>query len=178
MQGDDNVLEEDNVLIPQWHGETRDDGGQNIEEFGGTIEFMVFMDKSEEALIHGLPDHFAPWHKFSVELMEDVLQVVSLNGLLGVEELEELLNKLGSNIDLKAPDLYSFVDDELQEKLVNSLEMGPSGIDLIFLLNTSLRELEIGLLDVRERSENVLLNHCHDIIKVGDDQGNHCFLIL
>ena len=56
--------------------------------------------------------------------------------------------------------------------------MWPSWVDLIFLLHTGLRELEVGLLDIWERSENVFLNHGHHIVKVRNDQTYHCLLIL
>jgi len=46
--------------------------------------------------------------------------------------------------------------------------MWPSWVDLILLLDTGLGELKVGLLDIWERSEDVLFNHGHHIIKVGD----------
>ena len=47
--------------------------------------------------------------------------------------------------------------------------MRPSWINLILSLNTSLRELEIGLFHIWERSEDVLLDHGHYVIQVWDD---------
>lgn len=43
--------------------------------------------------------------------MQDVLEVVSLDGLLGVEELEELLNELHGDIDLELLHVDRFVDN-------------------------------------------------------------------
>jgi hypothetical protein len=45
--------------------------------------------------------------------MQDVLEVVSLKALLRVEELKEFLDKLGSDVDLEAFDIYGFVDNQL-----------------------------------------------------------------
>jgi len=45
MKWNDNVIKEDNVLIPEWNGETTDDTGQNVKELSSTIEFMGFMDQ-------------------------------------------------------------------------------------------------------------------------------------
>ena len=56
--------------------------------------------------------------------------------------------------------------------------MRPGGIDLILGLDTSLRKLKIGLLDVWQRPKDVLFNHGHDIIKVRNDETNDGLLIL
>lgn len=178
MERNDDGIEEDNVLIPEWHSETRDDTGQDVEQLGGTIEFVVLVDQSEEALVDGLSNHLSAGHKLGVELMKDVLEVVSLDGLLGVEELEELLHELDCNINLQLLDINRLVDDELQEEFVNTLQVRPGGVHLIFLLDTSLRELQVGLLDVGQRTEDVLLNHGHDIIQVRNDQRSDRLLIL
>ena len=58
VEWDDDILEEDHVLISQRDGESRDDTGKNIKKLSGTIEFMCFVDKTEEALIDSFPDHF------------------------------------------------------------------------------------------------------------------------
>lgn len=68
--------------------------------------------------------------------MQDVLQVVSLDGLFRIEQFEELLYKLWCNIDLEGFNVYGFIYDKLEEELVNSLEVGPGGVHFIFLLNT------------------------------------------
>jgi len=52
VEWDDNILEEDYVFISEWDSESTDDTGENVQQLSGTIEFMVFMDKSEEALVH------------------------------------------------------------------------------------------------------------------------------
>lgn len=56
-----------------------------------------------------------------VELVENVLEVVTLDRLLRVEKIEELLDELGSDEDLELLDLDRFVDNELQEELVDTL---------------------------------------------------------
>jgi len=56
--------------------------------------------------------------------------------------------------------------------------MGPGWLNLILGLHTSLGELEVGLFEVGKGSEDVLLDHGHYIVQVGDDKGNHCLLVL
>ena len=141
VQWDDDVLEKDHMLISQGHRESTDDTGQNIEELGGSIEFMVFVDQSKETLVYGLSDHLSSWNKLSVQLMKNVLEVVSLNGLLRIKKLEKLLDELWRDIDLEGSDLHCLVDDELEEEFVNSLEMRPCWVDFVLLLNACLREL-------------------------------------
>jgi hypothetical protein len=40
-----------------------------------------------------------------VQLVKDILEVVTLHAFLRVEKLQELLNELGSHKDLELPDL-------------------------------------------------------------------------
>lgn len=139
---------------------------------------MILVNQGVEALVDGLSNHLSPGDKLGVELVKDILEVVSLDALLGVEEFEEFLHEGGCNIDLETLDIASLIDDKLKEELVDALEMGPGGIDLLFLLDTSFREGKSTLLCAGERSEDVLLNHLHNLIKIGDDQLHHRLLFL
>lgn len=78
MKRNDNVLEEDDMLISQWNSESTDDTCQNVEKLGGTVEFVILVDKCKETLIDGLTDHFSSWNKLGVQLVKNVLEVVSL----------------------------------------------------------------------------------------------------
>lgn len=82
MERNDDILEKDDVFVSQRHSETTDDAGQDVQKFGGTVEFVRLVDEGEKALVHGLSDHLSSGHQFGVELVKDVLQVVSLDGLL------------------------------------------------------------------------------------------------
>ena len=59
MKWDDNILEKDHVLFSEGYCETRDDTCKNIEELSSTIEFMCFVDKTEEAFIDCFSNHFS-----------------------------------------------------------------------------------------------------------------------
>ena len=110
--------------------------------------------------------------------MEYILEVVTLNGLFRIEEVEELLHELGCDVDFEGSNLDRLVDDKLEEEFVDALKMGPGGIHLLLLVNTSLRKVQIALFDVGKGSENVLLNHLHHFVEVGDDHANYIFLVL
>ena len=112
-----------------------------------------------------------------IEFVKDVFEVVSFDGLFGVEELEELLHELGSHVDFERLHVDCLVDHQLQEELVNALQVWPSGVHLILLLNTCLREAKISLFHIRKRAENILLDHLHDLIKVWNDKSSHILLI-
>jgi len=98
VQRDDNVLEEDDMLISQRNSESTDDTGQNVKELGGTVEFVILVDERKETLVDGLTNHLSSWYELSVQLVKNVLQVVSLDRLLRVKQLEELLDELWSYI--------------------------------------------------------------------------------
>lgn len=69
--------------------------------------------------------------------MKDILEVVALDGFLTVEKLEEFLDELGCDVHLQRTDFDALVDHQLQEELVDTLQVGPSGIHILFSLNTS-----------------------------------------
>lgn len=73
MQGYDNVLEKDCVLVSEWDSESADDAGQNIQKLGRSVEFMVLVDECKETLINCLSDHFPSWYKFCIEFVKNVL---------------------------------------------------------------------------------------------------------
>ena len=62
MERYDDVFEKDHVFISERNGESTDDTGQNVKELSSTIEFMVFMDQSEELFIDCFSDHFPSWN--------------------------------------------------------------------------------------------------------------------
>lgn len=88
------------------------------------------------------------------------------------------MNELWSNINLELSNFDRFIYYELQEELVNTLQMRPCWIDFILLLNTCLRKIYLLLINIRERPEDVLFDHCHDIVEVRDDKLDDCLLIL
>ena len=110
--------------------------------------------------------------------MKYILEVVALNGLLRIEEVEEFLHELGRHVDFERADLHRLVDDELEEKFIDSLKVGPGGVHLLFLIDTRFSEVQIALLDVGKGAENVLLNHLHHLVQVGNNHAHHVFLVL
>ena len=65
VEGNDNVLEEDHVLVSQGDSETGDDTRENIEKLSGAVEFMGFMNKTEEALVNSFSNHFTAGHQLN-----------------------------------------------------------------------------------------------------------------
>ena len=87
MKWDDNIIEENDVLVSQWDGKSRDDTCKDVEKFCSSVEFMSFMDKGEEALIDSLSNHFPTRDELGIQLVENILKIVTLDGLLRVEEV-------------------------------------------------------------------------------------------
>ena len=208
VERDDDVLKEEDVLVSERDGKSGNDACKDVKQLSGAIEFVIFVNQRVETLVHCFSDHFSPWHELKVkisieiivrlgrlstrqvhvteekltylgiELMEYVLQVVSLHGLLWVEEVEELLDELGSDVDLELTHLDRLVDHELEEELIDTLQMGPGGVDLFFSIETGLCKVQIVFLDIGQRAEDVLLNHLHDLIEARNDDTCDIFLVL
>ena len=109
--------------------------------------------------------------------MEDIFEIVTLNGLLSVEQIEELLHKLGRHVEFELLDLNGLIDDKLEEEFVDTLEVGPRRVHLLFLIDTSLRKVQLVLIDTREWAEDILLNHLHGLVHVGNDGADYVFLV-
>lgn len=178
MQRHYNVLEEDDVLVSERHRKARDDARQDVEQLGCAVEAVVFVDEQEEALVHGLADHLPARNQLGVQLVQDVFEVVALHGLFRVEQFEELLHELRRHIALEGLHINRFVDDELQEQVVDALQVRPRRVYFVFLVDAGLGHLQIGLLEARQRSEQVLLDHDHDLVEVRHDQLTHELLAL
>lgn len=71
-----------------------------------------------------------------IQLVKNIFEVVSLNRFLRIKQFEELLDELGSNINLQGFHIHRLVDHKLQEKFINALDMRPGGVDFVFLLDT------------------------------------------
>lgn len=110
--------------------------------------------------------------------MKNILKVIALDTLLGVKKLKEVLHELGSNVDLEGTNFDGLVNNELKEELIDTLEVGPSGIHLFFLINSSLLEAKVALFHVGEGTENIFLNHLHNLVEVGNNQRRDVFLVL
>ena len=152
------------MLVSQRHCKARDDACQDVQQLGCTVKLMRFVDQSVEALIHGLSDHLSARNQLGVELVQDILEVVTLYRLLRIEQVKELLHELRRDIDLERADLDGFIDDELEEELIYALQVGPRWIHLFFLVNTSFSEIQVALFHVRKGTEDVFLNHLHDLV--------------
>lgn len=121
---------------------------------------------------------YLKWRAYlCVKFMENILEIVSLVRLLRVKQFKKLLDKLGLHKLLERLNVDTVVYDELEEKLVNALQVGPGGVNLLVLLNARLREAKIRLFDVGEGPEDIALNHVHGFLYVGQDHLNDEFLV-
>ena len=87
MQGNDDGLEEDDMLFSKGDGKSTDNAGEDIKELGCSIEFVCFVNQCVETIVDGLSDHCSPWNELSIKPVEDVLEILSLSGFFGIEQL-------------------------------------------------------------------------------------------
>jgi hypothetical protein len=100
VKGNDDSLEEVDVLLSQRDGETGDDRGEDIEEFGSSVELEALVNEGVEAVGDGLTDHLSPRDELGIESVENVFQIFSFSWFLGVEELEEGFDENVGDVDL------------------------------------------------------------------------------
>jgi len=87
VERNNNILEEDDVLLAQGHRETRDDTCLDVEQLGSSVEFVCLVDQEVEALIDCLTDHLASWHQLSIQLVQNILEIVAFDRLFRVEQI-------------------------------------------------------------------------------------------
>ena len=56
--------------------------------------------------------------------------------------------------------------------------MRPGRVHLFLLVDTCLSKVQIALFHVGKGTEDVFLNHLHDLVEVGDYDAHHVFLVL
>jgi len=110
VKRDDYVLEENHVLVTQGHCEAADDTGQDVEQFCGAVELVGLVDETEEALVDCLANHLAAGHQLGIQLVQNVLKIVTLNRLFRVKQFKEFLHELRSNVHFKAAHFDCLVD--------------------------------------------------------------------
>ena len=110
--------------------------------------------------------------------MKDIFEIVALDGLLSIEQVEEFLHERGCYVDFELSDLYSIIHNQIKEKLVDFLQMGPGRVHIFFLLDTSLSKVELSAPNIGQRTEDVFLNHLHDRIKIWEDYSLYAFLVI
>jgi len=79
MEGNDDILEENNMFISERDSESTNDTCEDIQKFSSTIKFVGLMNEEMEALVDSLPDHLSSWNKLSVKFMKNILKIISLN---------------------------------------------------------------------------------------------------
>lgn len=165
VEWDDDGLEEDDVLISEWDSKSGDDGGEDIEQLSSSIEFVVFVNKSVEAISDSFSDHFSSWDKLSIESVEYILKIFSFSGFLSIEELKEFLDEWVGDENLQGLNISSLINDKLEEEIVDGLEMWPGQINKYFLtiINTSNTFIwGISFLKYWEWSENIFFDHLNN----------------
>ena len=125
VKGNNNVSEEADMFFSERHCKTWNYACQNIQKLRSPIEFKSFMNKAVEAVIYCLTNHLSSWNQLGVKAVENILQVLSFSRLFRIKEFQKLLNKRRSNMHLKGFYVSTIIDNKLEEKLVNRLEMWP-----------------------------------------------------
>jgi len=121
VKRDDDIFEEFDMLFSEGDRKSTDDTGEDVEKFGYSVEFIVFVDEGVELVGDGFSDHFSSWDEFCVESVEDVLKVFSFSRFLRVKQLQELLHKSMSDKHLQRLHIANIVKYQLIEQLVDWL---------------------------------------------------------
>ena len=136
------------------------------------------MNETVEAVIDCLSDHFSSRHQFGIKAVKDIFQVFSFPRLFWIKQLQKLLNKWWGDMHLKRLHLGSFINNQLEEELIDRLKMRPSRIHKIFLLfHSHTLSRQTCFLKHRQWPEDIFLDHVNNQIQVRYDDCGHAVLI-
>jgi hypothetical protein len=113
VQRNDNILEENDMLFSERYSKPTDDTGKNVKQLRCTIELESLMDQRVEAIVDCLTNHFSSGHKFGIQAMKNVLEVLPFSWLLRVEKFEEFLDERWSDMHFESLDVGAIVHDQL-----------------------------------------------------------------
>mmetsp|Transcript_12392 Transcript_12392/g.30426 ORF Transcript_12392/g.30426 Transcript_12392/m.30426 type:complete len:213 (-) Transcript_12392:637-1275(-) len=121
-------LEEHLVLLLQGQREPVDDGPQYLQQLSHPIVPLRLKDEAVEHVVDGLADEGPVHHELAIDAMQDGLEVVTLPWVLGVEELQQLEDKLLIDVLLGHLGICVIGDHIPQQELVDDLQVGPRRI--------------------------------------------------
>lgn len=149
------------VLLLQRKGEAVDDGAENLEEFGNSIETLRLVGELEEDVVDGAADKGPQVEKLAIDAMEGRLEEIPLPGILRVEQLEQREDEAVVDVRLGDVGVEVLALDEAQEELVHDLDMRPGHLQhgLVFL---RIESLALGIHGWRDGSEQILGEHLDD----------------
>ena len=90
MQGKKHPSQEELVLLLQWQSKSIDNGPQNFEKLGDSVESLSLVCKMEEDVVDGTTDVRSEVEEFAVDTVKRGLEEVSFSRVFRVEELEQL----------------------------------------------------------------------------------------
>ena len=179
VQGDDHRLEEVHVLLAQGHREPTDYARQDVQELRGAVELEVLVGQRVEGVRDGLADHLAARDQLGVEPVQDVLEVLALARLLGVEQLQELLDEGVRDENAQRAHLRGLVHNQLQEEVVDRLQVRPGGVHQRLVVGVHAHfGGRAALLEDGQGAEDVLDDHFDHQVQVRDHQRNHAVLLV
>ena len=138
------------------------------------------MNQRIEIRIHHLSYHFSSWNKSCIEFMKNILQVISFRWIFCIKQVHEFLHKLRCNIVFQYLWISkNFMSNNRMKELVYPFNKWPGRINFTLINDsTCLSSIQINIIEARQWSENVLLNHFHDLIKIRQYYGFHCLIII
>ena len=87
------------------------------------------------------------------------------------------MHELGRHVEFELLDLDRLADDELEEEFVDTLEVRPSWVHLLLLVDARLGEIQFVLVYARQWAEDVLFDHLHGLVHVWNDGADYVFLV-
>ena len=88
------------MFLSQRNAEALNYRVQDIKKLRSSFERVLIMNEIQKTLTHVLLEHHATTDYLQIELVKDVLEVVSLDGVVRLEQEQKLLDELWCTVVL------------------------------------------------------------------------------
>lgn len=146
------------MLLLEGQGEAVDNGPEDLEQLGNTVESLGLVGELEEDVVDRPSDERPQVEELAVDAMQGGLEEVSLARVLRVKELQELQNETVVDISLRDVRVEVLAFDKAEEELVDDLNMRPCNLQHGLIL-LRIESLALGVHGRRDRAEQVLGEH-------------------
>ena len=157
------------MFLFQGECKTVNDTSKNLKQLRDTVVPLRLVNEPVKYVVDGLPDEGSMCHEFSIDPVQDRLEVIALARVLCVKELEELENE--GIVDVLLPDLsVHLVGDYVsQQEFVNDLQVRPrwlkSGLFLFRVKVVACRVPSDLMVGWWQSPEEVLREHVRNILE-------------
>ena len=174
------VIEEVNVFFFKRNDVTTDDAGIHVKELTCSIKLVSFMNQVMECILDRRSNNLSSLHKFNIKYIQNLLMNISFFLFFRIRKSNVLMNKAIRNPRFQIILLNWLIINQLLKDFINAFNVLPCWFFLLHLFiscNFTLALIKFNRFKIRESPKEILLNHLHELLKLGNHQWIYLVLV-